>query len=101
MQGVRSVAFLDHLLSVGTGNGMVALWDRRIGQFLETPAADTSPIKRHSPAAPQSDATSTVTPASKLLTLELAGGFLERNDVYRQVSSRMQSLLTGWCENIV
>ena len=75
---------MEHLLSVGTGNGVVAVWDRRAGRYLEDPAAD---VTAASPAAAGIPITAPQTfepqlPSPKPLALEMTGGFLERNHIY-------------------
>ena len=91
-QGVRSISFLDHLLSVGSGNGYVSVWDRRAGAYLQSIGSDSAAsalssracsadldvYDAHCPAAE---------PPSEPLALELAGGYLEENEVYECVSS--------------
>lgn len=80
-QVVRSIAFLDHLLSVGTGNGSIALWDRRKGQYLESPTADLDAV-RGSFVSPLASGTSPRALNPQPWALELTGGFLDRNETY-------------------
>lgn len=81
------MAFLNHLLSVGTGNGVVSVWDRRAARYLEAPVADLTAAAAAAhdaadspPPAPQPFALEV--PSPKPLALELLGGFLDCNDTY-------------------
>lgn len=80
------MALLEHLMSVGTGNGVVSVWDRRTGRYLESPAADLTAAAAAAAEAPPTTAPPVATPpevpSSKPLALDLAGGFLERNETY-------------------
>ena len=96
LQGVRSVGFLDHLLTVGTGSGCVHFWDQRAGRYLETPAAELPVASAEPPPAPLTavrdidaalGAEAPVgAPAAAPLALAMKGGFLDRNDVFLCVS---------------
>ena len=78
------MAFLEHLLSVGTGNGVVCVWDRRAGRYLDSPAADLAAAAgaQATPAPAEPFAAVPVASSPKPLGLNLAGGFLERNETY-------------------
>lgn len=77
------MAFLGHLLSVGTGDGLVSVWDRRAGKYLDSPAAHLSDTAVEAPSAVPGFFTAASEDLSpKPLALELAGGFLERNEIY-------------------
>lgn len=78
---MRSIAFLDHLLSVGTGNGSIALWDRRKGRYLESPVADRDAVGC-SFVSPLASGASPRALNPQPWALELAGGFLDRNETY-------------------
>ncbi len=92
-QGVRSIAFLDHMLTVGSGDGFISIWDRRAGQYLQTLAdpdggSGDASLGLGSRAAGldmaflEVDGSCAGEPRQKPFALELAGGYLEENDVY-------------------
>ena len=88
LQGVRSIAFLDRLLTVGSGDGYISVWDRRAGQYLQT-IADCRDATDSGSRAGSADAGLCEAdrfwygkPREAPLALELAGGYLEENEVY-------------------
>lgn len=94
-QGVRSISFLDHLLTVGSGDGYISVWDRRAGQYLQTIAdcgEATGLVSRRSDLSGLCDAEDAWSgkPRPQPLALELAGGYLEENEVYECASSELQ-----------
>ena len=99
-QGVRSISFLDHMLTVGSGDGFISVWDRRAGQYLQTlaDAGDVAglPSRAESSALADCDADHWVSkPREEPLALELAGGYLEENEVYECVMASSASWLLG------
>ena len=96
-QGVRSIAFLDHMLTVGSGDGYISIWDRRAGQYLQTLSEPgggdgdgaSGPASRAGSADLafcEADGEWAVWPRQKPFALELAGGYLEENEVYECAS---------------
>ena len=92
-QGVRSIAFLDHMLTVGSGDGFISIWDRRAGQYLQTlsepgsrSSGDASEFSSRVGSSDfaflEPDDCWGASPQQKPLALELAGGYLEENEVY-------------------
>ena len=85
------MAFLDHLLSVGSGNGYISVWDRRAGAYLQTLGCESA-ASEFSSRTSSADLgfgveayCSEIEPRSAPLALELAGGYLEENEVYECV----------------
>ena len=46
--GVRSLTFLDHLLSCGSGRGRMFFYDMRAAAYLELDPLDAPPVSQNS-----------------------------------------------------
>ncbi len=80
------------MLTVGSGDGFISIWDRRAGRYLQTLAdpdggsGDASGLGSRADSSEfaflEADDSCAGEPRQKPFALELAGGYLEENDVY-------------------
>ena len=77
LAGVRSLAFMDHLLSCGSGRGRLFFFDLRANAYLDVDAASAPGLS--SRRAPNLEPS-----ATKGRFLQCGGGYLNQNDTVYQ-----------------